>query len=155
MQQEKMIYEDIDDNIFFVLNDRIPNNFYWSQNYSEQYSKALQELIGNPDEPFELFKENIHKPENAKTEAQKFLIFHHWYHEYEFELFKNNLIQEHPPYKFIFVEGLPGVGKTFVIKTLRKIVRRINNNNNAHAIESNNVDRIQYLCNKWKKFWQD
>ena len=107
-------YEDIDDNVFCELNDRIPDNFDWSQNYSEQHSKGLQEfatifyqqqrqrfVTEKPDEPLELFEENIHTPENAKTDAQKFLVFHHLHHQYQLELFKNNLIQEHLPSQFV------------------------------------------------------
>ena len=69
-----------------------PPDYNWSKNYKEGEAVALMEYIGkyykdrteriNRDEedPLKLFDKNKYRPENAKTNQQKFLIYHNIHH---------------------------------------------------------------------------
>ena len=103
--------------------------------YAKQFNQRQKErfMTDDNDELLELFEESIHCPENVITDAPKFLVYHQLYHQSQLEQFEKGEIEERPPCQFMLVEGLPGVRKTFVIKTLRKIVRIIKNTNKGDA----------------------
>ena len=139
-------YEDIDDEVFRTMNMRIPENHDWSTCFNIQVSAALTQLkktfyeeqmnsyIHNHEGiHLKLLQEELHRPENAKTDAQKFIIYHHLYWQRQWYLFQNRLINIIPPMQTIYVEGLPGVGKTFLINTLRNIIKIIAGRNDADA----------------------
>ena len=90
-------------------------------------------MTDDNDELLKMFEENIHCPENVNTDAQKILVYYQLYHQYRLEQFEKGEIEERSPCQFVRVEGLPGVGKTVVIKTLRNIVRIIKNTNKAEV----------------------
>ena len=46
------------------------------------YSERRDRINEGKEEPLQLFKEDIFRPENAKTEQQQFLIYHHLYHHW-------------------------------------------------------------------------
>jgi hypothetical protein len=144
---------DLDDTLFRSLRSGVPDYYDWSNHYDAAKVNSLNEhskkyyadknsaIINNAnDEPLELFDPEVHKPENAKTEAQKDIIFHHLYSHYMLKKFEmDTQAAQHepgpmqpiprPPCQHVLVEGLPGTGKTFIILTLRNITRQIYKNN--------------------------
>ena len=136
-------FEDMNDSLFRRLASRIPNNYNWSETYDEiaetwltSYSKTFYAaqnesiLRPNPDvtgveDDLKLFDDHLCKPENCKTDAQKLLIYHHIYHHYLLFKHKTGVIDHPPPSQHVFVEGLPGTGKSFITKTLRNITRKL------------------------------
>ena len=46
------------------------------------YEEKRKRIIDGVEEPLELFKEDVYRPEKAMTEEQKFLVYHHLYHQY-------------------------------------------------------------------------
>ena len=49
---------------------------YAAQLRSAEVDTGLNDM----EEVVELFNEALHRPENAQTEGQKFLVYHHLYH---------------------------------------------------------------------------
>ena len=131
------------DHLFQLLPNRLPDNYDWSEGYdlryetwllqfSEQYYTESNGAILNDDENIDgitLFNEELYKPENWRGEAQKFIIFHYLYYQYCLHDFSNNRLNSLPKQQLIFVEGKPGTGKTFIVKTLRNINRIIYQSN--------------------------
>jgi len=85
-------YEDIDDEVFRTMNMRIPENHDWSTCFNTQVSAALTLLKKTFYEEqmnsyihnhkgihLKLLQEELHCPENAKTDAQNFIIYHDVY----------------------------------------------------------------------------
>jgi hypothetical protein len=139
-------YEDFDDELVRTMNMRVPENHDWSVGHDEQIATALPQLKksfytdqmsvalhNHGTEPVKLLNEELYRPENAKTDGQKFLIYHHLYWQYIWYQHRNGQYENVPPMQTIYVEGLPGVGKTFLINTLRNICKNILQNNNADA----------------------
>ncbi|KAL7537702.1 hypothetical protein ACHAXR_008006, partial [Thalassiosira sp. AJA248-18] len=138
-------FEDMTDELFNRLRSDAPVGHNWSDNYSveirdslrstakDYYERQRQRTIdGNTEhEQLELFDEHIYQPRNAKTDGQKFLVYHNLYHHYLRVQHKQGHLHHPPPTQLVKVEGLPGVGKTFIILTLRNIARRIEGRNNA------------------------
>jgi hypothetical protein len=91
--------------------------------------------IGNEigEQHLKLLNEELHCPENAKTDAQKLLIYHYLYCQWKLCQYTNGIITTLPPIQTIYVEGLPGTGKTFIINTLCNIVKIIFCSNVADA----------------------
>ena len=79
----------------------------------------------------ELFDPIQHCSEKCQGSAQKFLIYHHLYYHYRLKLYRMKKIKTHPPCQFVFIEGKPGTGKTFVTRTLRNCTRMLSNNSNS------------------------
>ena len=96
----------------------------------------------------ELFQEEIYRPERAHDGKQKLLVCMVLYQLYRFEEYEADLKRwgqdndklptreqsqkPKPPSCFNFyVEGKPGTGKTFVLKTARNMVRVVKNSNHA------------------------
>ena len=129
--------------LFELLPNRLPDNYDWSDGYeqryeiwlkrfSEQYYTESHNAILNEEENLNdivLFNDELYRPENCRGEAQKFLIFHHLLYQYHLHEYKNNRLDYLPKQQFIFVEGKPGTGKSFIVKTLRNINRVIYNSN--------------------------
>ncbi len=123
--------EDIADEVFRTINMRVPEDHDWSITFNillstslaEPKKKYYEEQMINYNQSHEgiqvqLLHEDLHHPENAKTDAQRFIIYHHLYWQWIWSLFRNGEINEIPPMQKNYVEGVPGVGKTFVINTL-------------------------------------
>ena len=142
-------FEDMNDAMFNSLDTRpSTDDMYWSDEYNPALATKLDEhkkkyydkqntSIGQ-DEPLQLFDEDKHKPENAKSDAQKILIYHHLYYQYLLHQYQENL-RDHeqsnqpppPPTQCVFCEGKPGTGKTFVVNTCRNMNRKIHRRNTA------------------------
>jgi hypothetical protein len=70
-------------------------------------------------------------PRICTANGQKLLVFHHLYYQCQLFLFNFGQLQIRPPSQFVYVEGLPGIGKTFVINTIWKMTRIIHITNKA------------------------
>lgn len=135
--------EEIDDETFRTIDTRIPNGHDWSENFDDTIATKLIEFTKqfyeqqmtefNENEPVNFFNEELHRPENAKTSGQKFLIYHQLYWQYQMWLYKRGEIHTLPQMQTVYLEGLPGTGKTFVINTIRNIVKSITKSNHADA----------------------
>ena len=96
----------------------------------------------------ELLQEEIYRPERAHDGKQKLLVCMVLYQLYRFEEYEADLKRwgqdndklptreqsqkPKPPLCFhVYVEGKPGTGKTFVLKTARNMVRVVKNSNHA------------------------
>jgi hypothetical protein len=98
-------------------------------------------MHSDTDECLELFDEHIFRPENARGRKQKLIVFMLLYQHYKFHKFQEefqNWSQRPgtgphlpPPSIFLLVEGKPGSGKSFILKTLRNITRIIMKSNRA------------------------
>jgi len=106
--------------------------------YSTQYYRASRadtiDASDGDEEPLALFQEHIYCPENAVTESQKLLIFHHLLCQKELLDYMEAPNKEglrRPPDRRVLVEGLPGVGKSWITKTLRNINRQLHKSNAA------------------------
>ena len=117
------------------LDDRVPDGYDWSEGHSKPLETALEEyskqyyinnnhavLHSNEGSPT-LFEEEKYRPENAHKDEQAFIIFQHLLFHYRRQQWiqRGARDDEIPLVEFLFVEGLPGVGKTFVILTTRNI----------------------------------
>ena len=81
--------------------------------------------------PLKLFNEKKYNPTKALNDDQKFLIYHNLYYHYLWQRHGEDRRTPPPPTQLVKIEGLPGVGKSFVIMCLRNIARRIKNSNLA------------------------
>jgi PIF1 helicase. len=88
----------------------------------------------------QLFDEGVFRPENAKGTKQKTIVFmllyqHYMHHMWTEQVKNHNPLNGPPPPPppsiFLFVEGKPGSGKSFILKTLRNISRKVMNSNSA------------------------
>ena len=100
------------------------------------YRKATEDILrGNlNDDHVLLHQEHLYRPEQAKTKSQKILIFHFLLcmkelFDYNDSSDKTTLLR--PPDRRVLVEGLPGVGKSWIINTMRNITRLLFNCNGA------------------------
>jgi len=117
----------------WLLNER-------QQFYQERCAAMLRK---DRDEDVELFDEHIFRPENARGRKQKLIVFMLLYQHYKFHKFQEESLNlnvlpgeeighhQPPPSMFLLVEGKPGSGKSFILKTLRNITRVIMNSNCA------------------------
>ena len=128
---------------FNLIPEIYPDNYNWSEDYSplydnwlanfakEYYNRMNLDVINGSLESGELQlqDEDIYRPENCIGESQQFIIYHNLYYQYLYSQHndgENNII---PNQQFVFVEGKPGTGKTFVVKTLRNMNRIIHQSN--------------------------
>lgn len=130
------------------LMDKRCANHDWSANYqdglstalvryqSQYYDQSRRETIdgSNAEDGLDLYDDHIYCPEKAKTDSQTLLIMHHLLCqkaliEYNETMDKTGISR--PPDRRVLVEGLPGVGKSWVTKTLRNITRQLHNCNTA------------------------
>jgi hypothetical protein len=140
------VENDINEFQWNELNTRIPEGYDWSSNYDEVLESALTNykneyyenirneiLNSSRNDALQLFETDMFKPENARTTEQRFIIYHHMYNLYRWKQYlESNDPECVPPLQsYTLIEGLPGTGKTFVIKTLRNMTRQIFKNNNA------------------------
>jgi hypothetical protein len=99
-------------------------------------------LDGATSEDLELFDEHIFRPENARGAKQRIIVYMLLFQHYRYFCWKeqcanntnNNVIHNTPlppPSIFLLVEGKPGSGKSFILKTLRNISRVIMKSNKA------------------------
>ncbi len=133
----------MEDKLYNALRDELPSDYSWSNHYVEllcsklteyqtEYYRTQNELVlGDENEQLHLFEVSTHYPKKASTNGQKFLVFHHLYYEYQLFLFNSGWQQTRPPSQFVYVEGLPGIGKTFVINTIWNMTCIIHNTNRA------------------------
>ena len=122
----------------------IPDNQNCSANYKEEATSWLAEksesyyslknanIVAGNEDSLLMVEEHIHRPENCKSEYQQLIVCHHLLRHYELEKYQEDQTNKTcPPCAFVLVEGLPGVGKTFVTKTLQNITRKVCNSNGA------------------------
>ena len=136
---------DINELQWIELNTRIPEGYDWASNYDERLETALanykdeyytnirNEILNSNDDELQLFDTEMFKPENARTSEQRFIIFHHMHNLYLWKQYldANDTESEPPVQSYTLIEGLPGTGKTFVIKTLRNMTRKVFKNKNS------------------------
>ena len=93
---EEEDFKDIDEQALMTLiRDRgAPPTHDWSARWDEHaettldeyvesyYEEQTKRTIDGVEEPLDLFQENVYRPEKAMTEEQKFLVYHHIYHQY-------------------------------------------------------------------------
>ena len=109
-EQGQDICENMDNELFRNIDRRVPEGFNWSASYNEStstalpcYAKAFYEnlvstSIGNEVGQKHLKPQNeeLHCPENAKTDAQKFLVYHHLYWQWKLYQYRNGIIIDLP-----------------------------------------------------------
>ena len=78
-----------------------------------------------------MFDDDLHRPENARTDGQKFIIYHHLFYQWLLDQYDKGHLEQLPEMQNVLVEGLPGTGKTFVINTLRNMIRKMHKTNNC------------------------
>ena len=128
---------------FNLLPEIYPDNYDWSDEYNvvyenwlfklakEYYEKKNLNILNNSLDTVDvqLHEQETYKPENCIGESQKFIIYHNLYYQYLYVKYCNGESNTVPNQQLIFVEGKPGTGKTFVVKTLRNMNRIIHNSN--------------------------
>jgi hypothetical protein len=97
--------------------------------YQDRCAAMLQEEANSV---LELFNEGTFRPENAKGIKQKTIVFmllyqHYMFHKWTEQVNNHDLTNGPPPPPppsiFLLVEGKPGSGKSFILKTLRNMTR--------------------------------
>ena len=116
----------------------------WSSNYDEskadwliKYQEKFYKHNDHYDDDFGLINESLYRPEKAKGDAQKLLVFVHLYQHYLWKQYEDNVKKaiDHddddcndidiPPSLLIKVQGKPGTGKSFVANTVKNITRTV------------------------------
>ena len=130
---------------FNLIPEIYPDNYDWSKEYNSVYENWLTtfakeyyetnniNILNNSLDSVEiqLHEKDTYKPENCIGESQKFIIYHNLYYQYLYAQYCNGETNIVPNQQFVFVEGKPGTGKTFVVKTLRNMNRIIHNSNTS------------------------
>ena len=129
------------------LDDRVDENHDWSDGYNPDLQHALETyqknfyadlnksiLDGTVDDEQVFFDEHKFRPENAHPDEQQLIVCQHLL----FHFIKCKWEEEHqsspdllPLCENLFVEGVAGSGKTFVIMTTRNITIAVENRNSA------------------------
>ncbi|KAL7554626.1 hypothetical protein ACHAWF_018133 [Thalassiosira exigua] len=141
-------FVDMRESLIAQMDKRVPPGYDWSDGYQPELSTALKDyakqfyrdrarrtLMDDADDPdLQLFDETVNQAHNYRTPGQQLLICHHLLchkqlMEYERANDKTGLTR--PPAQRILVEGLPGVGKSWVINTLRNTVRLLHGTKHA------------------------
>ena len=140
--------EDLPEETFNQLNMRHDPTKDWSENFDEEtlhvlknttqkfYADLEAKINRGEEETMELLDYAIFNPEAQMTDAQQFIVNHHLYHLREWHLYYSEQTDTPPPSQLILVEGLPGVGKSFMIKVIRNITRLYYNRNNAELVSA-------------------
>ncbi|EJK61395.1 hypothetical protein THAOC_18129 [Thalassiosira oceanica] len=141
--QDEDDYVDVNDALYNGLDDRLSKfpNHDWSvgfktsemtalKDFADSYYRSRTQILNNHTDTSSskrppLIDPELFKPENAKSDDQKFLIYHHLYHQYRLldYIHKRSPTAKRPAQQTVLVEGLPGVGKSFITNTLRNITR--------------------------------
>ena len=90
----------------------------------------------NLAEPLILFDINKHRPEKCLGDDQIFLVYEHLYYHYLNDIHTRGLEYVLPTSLFTVIEGKPGTGKYFALKTIRNITRQLTNSNNADMVSA-------------------
>ena len=91
-------------------------------------------LDGTIDDKQVLFDENKYRPENAHPDEQQLIICQHllfYYQKWQWEVEHQSSPEYLPPCENLFVEGVAGSGKTFVILTERNITIAVERRNSS------------------------
>ena len=119
-------YEDYDESMIGCLR-KPPVDHDWSVGYEEAdctslklycdafYEQMTADELNDEEGSLTLFDEELYRPENAKTDEQRFLIYHHLYHQWlkhhndeRADVTTNDCSRKT---QFVWVEGLPGMCK--------------------------------------------
>jgi len=119
-------YEDYDESMIGGLR-KPPVDHDWSVGYEEAdctslklycdafYEQMTADELNDEEGSLTLFDEELYRPENAKTDEQRFLIYHHLYHQWlkhhndeGADVTTNDCSRKT---QFVWVEGLPGMCK--------------------------------------------
>ena len=95
------------------------------------YKDQEERIMSNLAEPLILFEINKHSPVKCLGDAQMLLLYEHLYYHYLNVRHTSGLDSMLPPSLFTVIEGKPGTGKYFVIKTIRNITCQLTNRNNS------------------------
>ena len=148
-------FQDMRESMIFGMDRRIPDYYDWSDGFDDKLSTALadyskafyesktKETLENAaaeaagdagDTELILFNPEVYVPGKYKTDAQLLIICHHLMCQkrlYEFEHADDLQIppgddrRTRPPDQRVLIEGLPGVGKTWLINTMRNVTRQL------------------------------
>jgi hypothetical protein len=147
-QQHNFDYNDLHPEQFSLLPDPVPGSVKWSQSIGGDItclnthgSTWLMEkrtwfyderdsIEHSSNAPVTLFQIDEFSPEHAKGKKQKMIIYLLLYQLYRYEISAASFLPT-PPSIFLFAEGLPGTGKSRMLKTMRNIVRSVKRNNYA------------------------
>lgn len=129
------------------LDDRVEDDYDWSAGYNEDLQDALENykktfyddlnmaiLDGTVDDEQVLYDESKYRPENAHPEEQRLIVHQHLlfhYRKWQWEVDHQSNPEHLPHCENLFVEGVAGSGKTFVIMTKRNITIAIEGRNSA------------------------
>ena len=139
---------DMEDAMFNNLRSNVPPGHDWSSNYDGNKTSALSDYakayyasenaavnnndLSTDDVTLQDFDPAVYTPANAKTEGQKLVLFHHLLTQYNLNGFEaaqaaheedptQNALPVRPPCQHVLIEGLPGVGKSWIIKVIQAI----------------------------------
>ena len=115
--------------IHYRLQSQPLQGYYWSGGYREYYEDALtnfskqyyesrnQDIIDGSVQELKLFDEMLHRPENCRSDAQKFLVYHYIFMNYKTNLYNIVMINDRLKSSIVLVEVKPGTRKYFLKKS--------------------------------------
>ena len=144
--QETEFLDDVkEQELIELTQSELSKNHDWSRNYDEskadwliKYQEKFYKKNDHYDNDFGLIKESHYRPEKAKGDAQKLLVFVHLYQHYLWKEYEekvrianddddDGMDIDIPPSLLVKVQGKPGTGKSFVANTVKNITRTILN----------------------------
>ena len=136
---ENLSEADLPDDLLRQLPDGGPH-YCWGGDFDERGTTWLGDVASRfytqwNDEAFqderaiELFEPDKYRPENARGDSQQLIIastllyLRKWLAYLHSEAFEESPNLPAPPCLRVYVQGNPGTGKTFIIRTIRNMVR--------------------------------
>ena len=149
---------------FQQLDYCVEDDYDWSKGYNEDLQDALENyknsfyrdlnqliLDGTVDDEQVLFDENKYRPENAHPDEQQLIVCQHLlfhYRKWQWEVEHQSSPEHLHPCENLFVEGVAGSGKTFVIMTTRNITIAAEGHNSAEMASAPTGCTASLICAK-------
>ena len=95
---------------------------YWDK-YYDNCSNEIYPGSTDSYPQVSIYDECVFAPENVQTEGHKSVVYHHLYHQFKLREHIDNPDSEImlPTQQMVLYEGLPGVDKSWVIKSMQNI----------------------------------
>ena len=109
----------------------LPPEHRWNETWCSELATALTDYkdrfyndrdalrAGGHTTPLELVEEDTYRPENAGSDGQKIIVYHHLYHQKKLAHYLDQTapdIDDYPHMQMMLCNGKPGTGKSWILK---------------------------------------